>query len=200
MGKEKDGKTYVFNIEFESDKEGWRAFYPPLEHLGASAWGQTKEVALKNIQEVLTTIAKKLKEEGKDIPAQIVKTNRMAQVVKWLLRLVLSLILVLAAGSCGLVFTFSDSPGTSFILVLLLLAGVYFVACVSIGALLNRWWFLAVLSNWNLVVFPLPHAFLFIPVALASGYIGALVRRKFMKARRSTGIRIAMAKEPRSKG
>ena len=49
MGKEKDEKTYVFSIEYESDKDGWRAFYPPLEHLGASAWGPTKEVALENI-------------------------------------------------------------------------------------------------------------------------------------------------------
>jgi predicted RNase H-like HicB family nuclease len=62
-------KSYKFKIEYEPDEGGWRAFYPPLEHLGASTWGRTKEEALENIREVLSTIVKRLTEEGKDIPA-----------------------------------------------------------------------------------------------------------------------------------
>jgi len=49
-------KTYVFRVELEPDEEGWRAFYPPLEELGASTWGESQEAALKHIQEVLTMI------------------------------------------------------------------------------------------------------------------------------------------------
>ena len=49
-----DMKTYVFRVELEPDEEGWRAFYPPLEGVGASTWGNTKGEALSNIQEVLS--------------------------------------------------------------------------------------------------------------------------------------------------
>ena len=49
-------KTYVFPVELEPDEEGWRAFYPPLEKIGASTWGATHEEALRNIQEVLMMI------------------------------------------------------------------------------------------------------------------------------------------------
>jgi hypothetical protein len=31
-------KSYVFRVELEQDDEGWRAFYPPLEDIGASTW------------------------------------------------------------------------------------------------------------------------------------------------------------------
>ena len=49
-------QTYVFSVVIEPDEEGWRAFYPSWEHVGASTWGQTREDALKNIQEVLEMI------------------------------------------------------------------------------------------------------------------------------------------------
>lgn len=58
-------QTYVFQIELEPDAEGWRAFYPPWEEIGASTWGVSKEEALKNIQEVLTLILDELAEEGR---------------------------------------------------------------------------------------------------------------------------------------
>ncbi len=62
-------KSYVFRVELELDEPGWRAFYAPLEEIGASTWGETKEAALKNIQEVLSMIIDELIEEGKPIPA-----------------------------------------------------------------------------------------------------------------------------------
>ena len=49
-------KTYSFHVEIEPDEDGWRAFYPPLEELGASTWGESQEAALEHIQEVLTMI------------------------------------------------------------------------------------------------------------------------------------------------
>ena len=61
--------TYVFQVSLEPDGEGWRAFYAPLEHIGASTWGNTQEEAITHIQEVLSLIVDELLEEGKDIPA-----------------------------------------------------------------------------------------------------------------------------------
>ena len=66
-------KTYGFKVDIEPDEEGWRAFYPPWEEIGASTWGKTKEEALKNIQEVLSMILEEFEEEGKTVPA----TERM---------------------------------------------------------------------------------------------------------------------------
>ena len=61
-------KTYVFQVELEPDEEGWRAFYPPWEEIGASTWGCTQEEARKNIEEVLTMILEEFEEEGKSVP------------------------------------------------------------------------------------------------------------------------------------
>ena len=63
-------KTYVFRVELEPDADGWRAFYPPMEDIGASTWGGTQEEALKNIQEVLSMIIEESVEEGRPIPAK----------------------------------------------------------------------------------------------------------------------------------
>ncbi len=60
-------KTYVFPITLESDEDGWRAFSPPLEHVGASTWAATHEEALKNIQEVLDMMVEEFLDEGKEI-------------------------------------------------------------------------------------------------------------------------------------
>ena len=57
-------KSYLFKVELEPDEEGWRAFYPPLEEIGASTWGETQEDALKNIQEVLAMILEESKQDG----------------------------------------------------------------------------------------------------------------------------------------
>ena len=57
-------KSHLFHVELEPDEEGWRAFYPPLEEIGASTWGYTQEEALKNIQEVLEMILEGLEERG----------------------------------------------------------------------------------------------------------------------------------------
>ena len=66
-------KTYLFDIELEPDEEGWRAFYPPLEDIGASTWGKSKEEALDNIQEVLSLILEELSEEERPL----VHTDRL---------------------------------------------------------------------------------------------------------------------------
>ena len=63
-------KTYVFRVELEPDEEGWRAFYPPLEELGASTWGESQEAALKHIKEVLTMIVEERIEANEPIQEQ----------------------------------------------------------------------------------------------------------------------------------
>ncbi len=61
-------KSYTFPVLLEPDEEGWRAFYPPWEELGAATWGKTKEEARRNLQEVLTMILEELAEEGRPVP------------------------------------------------------------------------------------------------------------------------------------
>jgi predicted RNase H-like HicB family nuclease len=61
-------KTYIFNISLEPDEEGWRAFYPPLEHIGASTLGKTPEEARQHIYEVLSMIVEEFLEEGRELP------------------------------------------------------------------------------------------------------------------------------------
>jgi len=67
-------KSYIFQIELEPDAEGWRAFYPPLEEIGASTWGTTQEAVLDNIKEVLEMIVEEFNEQNQSIPA----SNRRA--------------------------------------------------------------------------------------------------------------------------
>lgn len=61
-------KSYVFQIELEPDEDGWRAFYPSWENIGASTWGQTQEEALHNVQEVLTMIIEEFNADGQPVP------------------------------------------------------------------------------------------------------------------------------------
>ena len=61
-------QTCVFSVVIEPDEEGWRAFCPSWEHGGASTWGQTREDALKNIQEVLEMILDEFEQEGEVLP------------------------------------------------------------------------------------------------------------------------------------
>ena len=66
-------KSYVFKVIVEDDahedgRPAFRACCPALESAGASTWGDTREEAMKNIQEVLHMIVDELAEEGKEIP------------------------------------------------------------------------------------------------------------------------------------
>ncbi|PKB79246.1 MAG: hypothetical protein BZY88_14360 [SAR202 cluster bacterium Io17-Chloro-G9] len=63
-------KTYVFRVELEPDEEGWRAFYPPLESVGASTWGSTQGKALNNIQEVLSMIMEEKADANQPMPPE----------------------------------------------------------------------------------------------------------------------------------
>lgn len=61
-------KSYTFEVVIEPDEDKWAAYCPALLEKGASTWGDTKEEALSNIQEVLQMIVESLHEHGESIP------------------------------------------------------------------------------------------------------------------------------------
>ena len=69
-GGEPGAKTYEFEVELETDEDGWHVFYPPWSGIGASTWGYTRKEALNNIREVLAMIVEELLEEGKPVSVQ----------------------------------------------------------------------------------------------------------------------------------
>jgi predicted RNase H-like HicB family nuclease len=62
------GTSHALKVVVEPDEDRWRAYYPPLEHLGAATWGYTREEALSNLGEVLGMVAVELRDEGRPIP------------------------------------------------------------------------------------------------------------------------------------
>ncbi len=61
-------KSYVFKVVVEPDEDRWHACVPELESRGAATWGNTKEEALKNIQEVARVVIEEMLEDGEPIP------------------------------------------------------------------------------------------------------------------------------------
>ena len=63
-------KTYVFRVVVEPDEDKWAVHCPALLKYAATSWGDTREEALKNIQEVIELIVQELTEDGEAIPDQ----------------------------------------------------------------------------------------------------------------------------------
>ena len=66
-------KTYVFKIVIEDDayedgREAYHAYCPALQQYGAATWGNTREEALRHIQEVVQMVVEELLEEGTPLP------------------------------------------------------------------------------------------------------------------------------------
>jgi predicted RNase H-like HicB family nuclease len=61
-------KTYTFKVVVEQDEDRWHAYCPALEQYGAATWGNTREEALKHIQEVVQMVIEELVEDGIAIP------------------------------------------------------------------------------------------------------------------------------------
>ncbi len=67
-------KTYNFKVVVEPDEDfdgnpsGWHAYCPALQDLGGATWGETREKALKNINDVVRMIVEEFIEEGKSLP------------------------------------------------------------------------------------------------------------------------------------
>ena len=53
-------KSYIFPIVVEPDEDKWRAYVPDLENRGAVTWGNTRDEAIRNIQEVAQMVVEEL--------------------------------------------------------------------------------------------------------------------------------------------
>jgi predicted RNase H-like HicB family nuclease len=80
-------KTYTFKVVVEPDEDRWHAHCPALEQYGAATWGNTREEALKHIQEVVQMVIEELAEDGIPIPegprsdVQVFQDTRVAVTV-----------------------------------------------------------------------------------------------------------------------
>lgn len=68
-----NAKTYVFKIVIEDDafedgRPAYHAYCPALQQYGAATWGETKEEALRHIQEVVEMVVEELLEDGIQLP------------------------------------------------------------------------------------------------------------------------------------
>lgn len=64
-------KTYVSRVVVEQDDDRWGALCPALEHLGAATRGDTREEALKHINEVVQLVLAELVEDGRPVPPDV---------------------------------------------------------------------------------------------------------------------------------
>ncbi len=63
-------KTYIFRVVVQPDEDRWIAHCPALEKYGATTWGNTREEALKHIQEVVEMVVQELVEDKEPIPEE----------------------------------------------------------------------------------------------------------------------------------
>ncbi|MDA1193389.1 MAG: type II toxin-antitoxin system HicB family antitoxin [Candidatus Poribacteria bacterium] len=61
-------QTYTFRVFVEPVEDQWHAYCPALKKHGAVTCGDTREQALRHIQEVVEMIVEELIEEGVPIP------------------------------------------------------------------------------------------------------------------------------------
>ncbi|NVM57922.1 MAG: type II toxin-antitoxin system HicB family antitoxin [Desulfobacterales bacterium] len=61
-------KSYVFRVVVEPDEDRWFAYCPLLQKQGGATWGDTREEALRNLQEVLQMVVASMREHGEKIP------------------------------------------------------------------------------------------------------------------------------------
>ena len=69
-------KSYVFPVVVEPDEDVWRAYVPELEAKGAATWGNTRDEAIKNIQEVAQMVIEELLEDGEPLPPNVTVSDR----------------------------------------------------------------------------------------------------------------------------
>lgn len=73
--------TYIFPVVLEQADEAWHVSVPELEHKGAATWGPTKEIALRNIQEVMQMIVEEMLEDGETLPESVQVSHHTAVAV-----------------------------------------------------------------------------------------------------------------------
>lgn len=68
-------KSYIFRVVLVPDEDKWRAYVPELEAKGAATWGDTKEEALRNIQDVARMVVEDLREDGEPVPVGLTEAD-----------------------------------------------------------------------------------------------------------------------------
>mgnify|MGYP001610994293 FL=1 len=68
--QDRNVKTFVFNVSLEEADGKWCAIVPELEHRGAATWGDSREEALKNIQDVVESVLEIMHERGEPLVVQ----------------------------------------------------------------------------------------------------------------------------------
>lgn len=61
-------KTYTFKVVVEPDEDRWHAYCPALHKQGAATWGNTREEALKSIEEVVHLVIESMVEHNEPLP------------------------------------------------------------------------------------------------------------------------------------
>ncbi len=64
-------RTYTFNIVVERDEDRWHAYCPALHEKGAATWGQTREQALRNIEEEVRLVMESMVEHEERLPESL---------------------------------------------------------------------------------------------------------------------------------
>jgi predicted RNase H-like HicB family nuclease len=73
--------SYVFKVIVERDEDRWHAYCPALVERGAATWGETREKALANIEDVVKMVVASMTEHGEAIePADTVENSREPRV------------------------------------------------------------------------------------------------------------------------
>lgn len=60
--------TYTFRAVVEPDDDAWRAYCPDLEDKGGATWGDTRDQALRRLNEVVHLVVADLLEAGEPLP------------------------------------------------------------------------------------------------------------------------------------
>ena len=57
-------KSYIFQVKVEQDQDRLVAYYPELKDRGGAAWGETREGAVKNLEDVIRLVLEDMLECG----------------------------------------------------------------------------------------------------------------------------------------
>ena len=68
-------RSYILRVVLEQDEDVWRAYVPELEAKGAATWGQTRQEALRNIQEVAQMVVEELQADGEPLPTSVTASD-----------------------------------------------------------------------------------------------------------------------------
>jgi len=62
-------KTYIFKVELQEEEDGrWSVWIPVLS--GCTSWGNSKEEAMRNIQEAVHAYVEDMIDAGEPLPAE----------------------------------------------------------------------------------------------------------------------------------